>query len=239
MICVLKQSQCLQHYLPSHTVATFRGAAGAARKGSSQFLAEGQHSVTEGVRRVVSLGRSIQPLLPTSFTCNPALISHCLENGAREHSLGRTREDGFIYKAMWDSTPMLGADLPVAAPTCNPHPMLSKPNDLIVPIRGSLVESCLGLSVLRTLKRGASATYIPPPQERNFCSNFTKLLPMELFPKLYPTIRLKDDTPVDSKAKGSEGSGFPVVSGRANRAESYSQLLNPHQLEEQAAKGET
>lgn len=80
-----------------------------------------------------------------------------------------------------------------------------------------MLESCLDLSVLGTLKRGVLLTY--PPQERKFCSSFTQL-PMELFPKLYPTVRLNDDTPVDSKARGSEGSGFPVVSGRTNKKSS-------------------
>lgn len=179
------------------------------------FLDEGQHSVREGVGRVMDLGRSVQSLLWTSFICNSALIAHCLEKGPENvgwEGLGTMvtsmRQRGthcpcWVQTFLWLLQPVTLTHYPVNL------------MNLLFPSRGNVLESCLDLSVLGTLKRGVLLTY--PSQERNFCSIFTKLFPMELFPKLYPTVRLNDDTPVDSKARGSEGSGFPVVSGRTNK----------------------
>lgn len=59
--------------------------------------------------------------------------------GTRERRLGRTRDDGYFYEATWDSLSMLSADLPVAAPACNSHPLPCKSNELIVPIKGKCV----------------------------------------------------------------------------------------------------
>jgi len=152
--------------------------------------------------------------------------------GAREHRLGRNREEGFISKAMWDSSSLLGTNLG-DAPACNPQPLLCKSNGLVVPIRGKFGEIKPWFVCPWNLEE-KGVTYMPPGKQ--FCSNFAKLFPTELFPKLYPTVRLNDDTPVDSKARASEGSGFPVLSGRTNRAESCSQLLNPYLLEEKATE---